>query len=85
MIVIASSVPATLGAETVVDALAALPVALGLGKLGLAAVLLGVHLQVPRLLGYEREEATHPWPLERIARLLFGRTRTVAWSDVRLR
>jgi hypothetical protein len=38
-----------------------------------------------RLLGYERDEATHPWPLERIARLLFGRTRTVAWSDVRLR
>jgi hypothetical protein len=37
-----------------------------------------------RLLGYERDAAGGPWLLDRVARLLFGHTDTVAWNEVQL-
>jgi hypothetical protein len=38
-----------------------------------------------RLLGYERDQHTGPWPLEQLARLIFRRhTSRQAWTDIAL-
>jgi sporulation protein YlmC with PRC-barrel domain len=37
-----------------------------------------------RLLGYERPGASGPWLVDRVARLLYRRTRRLPWAQVRI-
>lgn len=37
-----------------------------------------------RLLGYERPYAHGPWPIERVARMIYRDTRTIPWNEVRM-